>query len=92
MSPRANCLEQIFASLRTQRQSKSVKPKGGSGKRRRTQCRSGLPRPKRSNQTHASTTDPDAKLYRKGAGKEANLCFMGHRLMETATAYWSTRA
>jgi transposase len=36
----------------------------------------------RSNATHASTTDPDAKLYRKGAGKEAKLCFMGHALME----------
>jgi transposase len=37
---------------------------------------------KRSNETHASTTDPEARLYRKGAGKEAKLCFMGHALME----------
>jgi transposase len=37
---------------------------------------------KRSNQTHASTTDPDARLYRKGPGKEAKLCFIGHGLME----------
>jgi transposase len=37
---------------------------------------------KRTNETHASTTDPDARLYRKGAGKEAKLCFMGHGLME----------
>jgi transposase len=37
---------------------------------------------KRSNETHASTTDPDARLYRKGKGKEAKLCFMGHGLME----------
>jgi transposase len=37
---------------------------------------------KRSNDTHASTTDPDAKLFRKGPGKEAKLCFMGHALME----------
>ena len=36
----------------------------------------------RSNATHASTTDPDARLYRKGRGKEAKLCFMGHALME----------
>ena len=36
----------------------------------------------RSNETHASTTDPDARLYRKGSGKEAKLCFMGHALME----------
>lgn len=37
---------------------------------------------KRSNDTHASTTDPDARLFRKGPGKEAKLCFMGHALME----------
>ena len=37
---------------------------------------------KRSNETHASRTDPDARLYRKGPGKEAKLCFMGHALME----------
>jgi transposase len=37
---------------------------------------------KRSNGTHASTTDPEARLYRKGPGKEAKLCFMGHALME----------
>jgi transposase len=37
---------------------------------------------KRSNATHASTTDPDALLYRKGPGMEANLCFIGHGLME----------
>ena len=37
---------------------------------------------RRSNETHASTTDPDARLYRKGPGKEAKLCFMGHALME----------
>ena len=37
---------------------------------------------KRSNQTHSSTTDPDALLYRKGPGMEARLCFIGHALME----------
>ena len=37
---------------------------------------------KRTNETHASTTDPDARLYRKGKGKVAKLCFMGHGLME----------
>lgn len=37
---------------------------------------------KRSNETHASTTDPDARLFRKGTGKEAKLCHMGHLLME----------
>jgi transposase len=37
---------------------------------------------KRSNETHASTTDPDARLYRKGPGMEAKLCYIGHGLME----------
>ncbi len=36
----------------------------------------------RSNETHESATDPQARLYRKGAGMEAKLCFMGHALME----------
>jgi transposase len=37
---------------------------------------------KRSNETHHSTTDPDAMLYRKRPGMEAKLCFIGHGLME----------
>ena len=37
---------------------------------------------KRSNETHASTTDPDAKLYRKANGQPAKLSYMGHALME----------
>ena len=36
----------------------------------------------RSNATHASTTDPDARLARKGRGKEAKLSYTGHILME----------
>jgi IS5 family transposase len=36
----------------------------------------------RSNETHESTTDPEAKLLKKGAGKEAKLCFTGHAVME----------
>jgi IS5 family transposase len=37
---------------------------------------------RRRNDTHASTTDADARLFRKGPGKEARLSFMGHALME----------
>jgi len=37
---------------------------------------------KRSNETHASTTDPEARLYRKGDGQAARLCYIGHVLME----------
>ncbi len=36
----------------------------------------------RSNATHASTTDADARLYRKGDGERARLCYIGHALME----------
>ena len=37
---------------------------------------------RRSNATHVSTTDPDARLYRKSPGTGAMLCFIGHALME----------
>ena len=37
---------------------------------------------KRSNQTHASKTDPDAKMARKGKGKEAKLSYNGNLLVE----------
>ena len=37
---------------------------------------------RRSNDTHQSTTDADARLYRKGKGREAKLCYMGHVVME----------
>ena len=36
----------------------------------------------RKNDTHQSTTDPDSRLYRKAAGREARLCYMGHVVME----------
>jgi len=37
---------------------------------------------KRSNETHESTTDPEARLYRKSKGQESKLCFAGHVLMD----------
>jgi hypothetical protein len=37
---------------------------------------------RRSNATHTSTTDPDARLAKKGPGKEARLCYAGHVLMD----------
>ena len=64
---------------------KSFKPKGGKddgpgdgGRNPSTDFRG----EKRTNETHESTTDPDAKLYRKGPGMEAKLCYIGHGLME----------
>lgn len=63
---------------------KSFRPKDGSGEPPE-EGRNGernFRREKRSNETHASTTDPDAKLYRKGDGQESRLCYMGQVLME----------
>jgi transposase len=37
---------------------------------------------KRSNETHASTTDKDARLFRKGDGQESRLAYLGHAVME----------
>jgi hypothetical protein len=45
-------------------------------------CGAKTSREKRSNETHRSTTDPDARLYRKGDGQASRLCYMGHALME----------
>ena len=41
---------------------------------------------KRSNDTHQSTTDPDARLYKKSYGKESRLSYLSHVLVEIATA------
>lgn len=37
---------------------------------------------KRSNDTHASTTDPEARIYKKAEGEKSRLCYLGHALME----------
>ena len=63
---------------------KSFRPKDGSGDppgpgRNGERDFRGEPR---RNGTHVSTTDPETRLFRKGLGKEARLCFMGHALME----------
>lgn len=41
---------------------------------------------RRSDATHASVTDADTRLYRKGQGQSSRLCFMGHLLMENGNA------
>jgi transposase len=65
---------------------KSFKPKDGSGNDpppgSGRNAEVDFKGEKRSNETHASTTDPEARLYRKGAGMEAKLAFLGHALME----------
>jgi hypothetical protein len=44
---------------------------------------------KRSNETHASKTDPEAKMARKGEGKEAKLSYSGNLLVENPS--WADR-
>jgi transposase len=63
---------------------KSFRPKDGSGTPP-SEGRNGerdFHGERRSNDSHASTTDPDARLYKKAAGQAAKLCHMGHLLME----------
>ena len=64
---------------------KSLRPKGedgptpgGGGRNRAVDFRG----ERRVNETHESKTDPGARLARKGAGKEAHLCYAGHVLMD----------
>lgn len=58
---------------------KSFQPKDGSGD---DDNGANFHGEKRKNETHASVTDPDSRLYRKAQGKEAKLCYMGHVTME----------
>ena len=63
---------------------KSFRPKDGSGEPP-SPGRNGeadFRNTKRSNETHASTRDPDARLFRKGDGRESRLSYLGHALME----------
>src|SRR5690349_7018170 len=63
---------------------KSFRPKDGSGEPPalgRNGARD-FHGERRSNETHASTTDPDARLYKKAEGQAAKLCHMGHVLIE----------
>jgi hypothetical protein len=65
---------------------KSFKPKNGSADAP-TSGRNGevdFRGQSRSNEIHASITDPDARLYKKAAGQAAKLCHLGHVLMENA--------
>jgi hypothetical protein len=71
-------LIEAWASLKSFRPKDTPPPEGGSGRNPEVDFHG----EKRLNQTHASTTDPEARLFKKGKGKEAKLCFMGHVLME----------
>ncbi len=68
------------ASLKSFRSKKGGGPPPASGGGRNAEV--DFKGEKRRNDTHASTTDPDAKLYRKGNGQPSQLSYLGHVLME----------
>lgn len=75
-------LIEAWASLKSfQPKSGPTDPKDGDGSNPNVDFKG----QKRSNNTHQSTTDPDARLMRKGRGKEAKLSFGMHALMENRT-------
>lgn len=65
------------ASLKSFRKKDGGKPPEGGG----SNAEVNFPGEKRKNATHESTTDPEARLYRKGDGQPAQLCYLGHVLM-----------
>src|SRR5258705_4954584 len=67
-------LIQAWASHKSFRPKDSSDDEGGDG--------SNFHGRKRSNDTHESTTDPDARLYKKSYGKESHLAYLGHALVE----------
>jgi hypothetical protein len=44
---------------------------------------------RRTDLTHQSTTDHHARLAKKGAGKEAELCYLAHAFLENRNTLWS---
>ncbi len=76
-------LIEAWASMKSFRPKEEPdRPDGGDGGNGGRNPTVDLRAEKRSHATHASTTDPDAMLYRKGHGMEARLCYIGHGLME----------
>ena len=77
-------LIEAWASMKSfkPRDGSGDKPPSGSGRNAEVDFKG----QKRSNETHASTTDPEARLYRKGDSMEAKLAFLGHALWRTAPA------
>lgn len=72
-------LLEAWASLKSfRRKDGGDNDKDGSGRN----AERSFHKEKRSNETHRSTTDPEARLYKKGDGQPAKLCYLGHALME----------
>ena len=71
-------LLQAWASLKSVKPRDDDQPPPASGKNQDVDFQG----QRRTNETHRSTTDPEARIARKGLGQEAKLCFSGHVLME----------
>ena len=72
-------LIEAWASMKSFRpKDEGEPPKGDSGRNADANFRGET----RSNETHASTSDPEVRLYRKADGQPSQLCYMGHALME----------
>lgn len=72
-------LLQAWASLKSVKPRDDDQPPRGTGGKNADVDFHGQ---RRTNETHRSTTDPEARIARKGRGQEARLCFGGHVLME----------
>jgi transposase len=75
-------LLEAAASMKSVKPKNKKPPKGGNNGFKPRNPDVDFKGQKRSNQTHRSTTDPQALLYRKSAGQETKLSFMGHHLMD----------
>lgn len=80
-------LVEAWASLKSfQKKEDGQKPKNdndqGGGDQGGRNCEIDFKGEKRSNQTHESKTDPEARIFTKSSGAAAKLCYMGHVLME----------
>jgi len=75
-------LIEAWASLKSFQRKEQEKQENGDEEKDRGNANVNFRGEKRSNQTHESKTDPDAKLARKGDGKEAKLSYNGNLLVE----------
>jgi transposase len=71
-------LIEAWASLKSFRPKEGPPPPSTGGRNPEVDFRG----ERRTNATHASTTDPEARLFTKGSGQTAKLCYMGHVLMD----------
>lgn len=76
-------LMEAWASLKSVQPKDEDEPPRGGGRNREANFHG----ERRSNATHASTTDPEARLMRKGSGQEARLCYAGHLLVENRNGF-----